>query len=290
MGEIAKKPQTLAEAAEAVGQLVMSEISKKQNNGLVFPQGYNVQNAITSAMFQIKNTVDKDKKPALAVCKTDSIKQALWDMASKGLDPDKKHVYWIIYGDTLTAFESYFGLMFRAKRADKNIKDIFAEVVYEKDTFKYVLRHGTKVVTEHLQAPENVDLTKIKGAYCTILYKDGTEKSEYMTMQQIRNSWSRGQTKGESSAHKLSPEQMAKRTVLNRLCKITVNTETNDLLLGNEQFGEEFDEEANQNEATEMIDVTPEPEPEEEVKTVSATATVKEVKGTPTQQQLPFDE
>lgn len=278
-----EKKLTLAQAADNIGQNVLAAIEEKQNKGLVFPEGYNVQNAVTSAMFQIKNTVNKEKKPALAVCKIDTVKQAIWDMASKGLDPNKNHCYWIVYGDTLSMFESYFGLQYRAKRADPNIDKIYAEVVYESDTFKYELEDGAKVVTVHEQDPDNIDLTKIKGAYATIKYKDGSTRSEYMTMKQIQNSWARGQTKGASDAHKLAPEQMAKRTVLNRLCKVTVNTETESALL-RDTIAREIDEEAEENEATEMIDIT-----DNDIEKEEEPEQPKKAENKQEQQELPFD-
>lgn len=205
-------------------------------------------------MYQIKGTLNKDKQPVMSACTADSIKQALVEMVTKGLDPNKNHVYWIPYGNSLSCTESYFGVKYRAKRADPNIKDIYSCVVYEGDTLEYVIKHGVKIIANHIQKPENIDLAKIQGAYCTILYRDGSEVSEYMTMAQIRNSWARSQTKGESDAHRLAPEQMCMRTVSKRLCKSVLNTETNDILLSDE---EDIDRNADENEATDPIDITP---------------------------------
>jgi recombination protein RecT len=254
--EVEKKQAmvTVTQLSENIVAIVLNEIGLKEKNGLVLPDGYLAENAVMSAMFQIRNTVDTNKKPVLETCKQNSIKQAIWEMVSKGLDPNKKHCYWIAYGDQLTMTESYFGLVFRAKRADKNIKDIFAEVVYEKDTFEYTIARGSKKVTTHLQSPDNIDMTKIKGAYATILYKDGTETSEYMTISQIKTSWSKSKTGG--GVHKEFPDMMAKRTVLKRLANITLNTDTNVPLL-NEQYSDDFDQEAELHEATELLDITP---------------------------------
>lgn len=272
---------TMSQFVTSLSTNVLSEIESKQQHGLVIPKGYNVQNALTLALFQIKGTVDKDGKSVLTACTQDSVKQALVEMVTKGLQPEKKHCYWIAYADKLSCTESYFGLKYRAKRADPNIKDIFAEIVYEKDTFTYIIKHGTKVVTDHLQAPENIDITKIRGAYCTILYRDGNEVSEYMTIQQIRNSWAK--TKNRSGADAeifiLYPEQMAKRTVTKRLCNSVVNTETNDLLLSD--IEETIDSNADEYEATEMIDITPiesTPEVVKEIETVEVKPVVKEPK------------
>ena len=267
---------TITQYMDKMNDVVMNEIATKEKRGLTIPAGYNVQNALTIAMYQIKGTVNRDKQPVLSACTADSIKQALVEMVTKGLDPNKNHCYWIAYGNALSCTESYFGVKYRAKRADPNIKDIYSCVVYEGDTLEYEIRYGTKVITKHIQSPENIDLSKIKGAYCTILYRDGNQVSEYMTMAQIKNSWARSQTKGESDAHKLAPEQMCMRTVTKRLCKSVLNTETNDTLLTDE---EDMEMNADANEATEPIDITPVEECAvvvEEVKEIKEQKEVKE--------------
>jgi recombination protein RecT len=248
-----EKKVTMAEYVDQLSNGIMKDLSQKQNKGLVLPPRYAASNALMQAMFQIKEATDKNGQPALSVCTPDSVKQSVMEMLTKGLDPAKKQCYFIIYGNKLTLFPSYFGIVHMAKEADPNIKDIYSEVVFEGDVFKYQLKHGAKIVTQHEQEIDNINLKKIKGAYATILYRDGSEKSEYMSMEQVRNSWSRGQTKGESSAHKLSPEEMAKRTVLKRLVKSTINTSNDEQLLDKVS---DIDEEAEDNEALEAIDIT----------------------------------
>ena len=253
------KQLSVTEYVEKLTGSIMMELQTKQAQGLVIPPRYAANNALMAAMFKIKETVNRDKQPALSVCKPDSIKQAVMEMLTKGLDPNKGQAYFIVYGDKLTLFESYFGIIHRLKEANPDVKDVYSEVVYAKDKFAYSLKQGHKVITTHEQAPENVDLTQIKGAYATIVYKDGTEQSEYMTIVQIRNSWARGQTKGESDAHRLAPEEMAKRTVLKRLIKPILNTENDEEMLSGQL--DEINANAEANEATEAIDITP---PEQE--------------------------
>jgi len=177
------------------------------------------------------------------------------------------------------------------KRAEPEIKTVFAEIVYEKDKFVYTIKHGAKIVTEHLQSMDNVDDTKIKGAYATILYMDGTEVSDYMSMAQIQKSWSKSPS--NQGVHKEFPTQMAKRTVLARLAGMTLRTGTTDLLLDNDQFAEDFDERADEQEATQTIDITPviEQEPEKKAeppKEDKKPAEKKEKKPEPP--QMEFDE
>ena len=250
-----QKQLSVTEYVEKLTGSILMDLQGKQSQGLVLPKSYAAHNALVAAMFKIKTTVDKDKHPALTVCKPDSIKQAVIEMLTKGLDPNKTQCYFIVYGDQLTLFESYFGLIHRAKEANPDIKDVYAEVVFEKDVISYSIVHGSKVITSHEQKPENIDLEHIKGAYSTIVYKDGSEQSEYMTFQQIKNSWARGQTHGASDAHKLSPEEMCKRTVLKRLVKPIINTENDEEVLNGQL--DQINNNADANEASEAIDITP---------------------------------
>jgi len=256
-----QKQLTIVEYVEKLTGSILMELQSKQAQGLVLPPRYAANNALLAAMYKIKNTVNRDKKPALTVCKPDSIKQAVTEMLTKGLDPNKQQCYFIVYGDQLTLFESYFGIVHRLKESNPDVKDVFSEVVYNKDKFAYSMAQGHKVITLHEQAPENVDLTQIKGAYATIVYRDGSEQSEYMTMQQIRNSWARGQTKGDSDAHRLAPEEMSKRTVLKRLAKPLLNTENDEEMLEGQISA--INEKAAENEATTSIDITPDPQTDE---------------------------
>ena len=245
---------TMAQYIEGLSTGILADLNTKQAQGLVLPKNYAARNALLAAIFKIKETKDKDGNLALAVCSEDSVKQAVMEMLTKGLDPNKTQCYFIVYGNKLTMFPSYFGLIHLAKEADPNIADVFSEVVYDGDTFRYQIRNGYKIVSEHSQDIDNINLDKIKGAYATIVYHNGTERSEYMSMQQIRNSWVRGATKGNSDAHKLAPEEMCKRTVLKRLLKNTVNTSNDEQLLNSLS---EIDDEAERNEATVPIDITP---------------------------------
>lgn len=268
-----QKQLSVTEYVEKLTGSIMIDLQTKQAQGLVLPPKYAANNALMAAMFKIKETVNRDKQPALSVCKPDTIKQAVMEMLTKGLDPNKQQCYFIVYGDKLTLFESYFGIVHRLKASNPDVKEVYSEVVFEKDKFAYSIKQGHKIITTHEQAPENIDLTKIKGAYATIVFADGSEQSDYMTMQQIRNSWARGQTKGESDAHRLAPEEMAKRTVLKRLAKPLLNTEDDEEMM-NAQI-ESIQENAEANEATEAIDITPE-EPEALPEPAKETEPVKE--------------
>ena len=260
--EVAKKETrvTMAEYVDKTISNVLEELGKKKNTGLMLPHDYAPMNALTSAMFILARTVDKQNRPVLESCTPTSVREALMDMLLSALTPAKKQCYFIAYGDKLTYMDSYFGVQTKAKRADPNIDIINATVVYKKDEFSYTIEDATITNIVHKQDPDNIDITQIRGAYATIVYRDGTRKSDYMTMKQIETSWARGATKGGSDAHKMSPQEMCKRTVLKRHVKAIVNSSTDaDLFYDNEDFSD-VDNEYNADEATMIIGIPTEHE------------------------------
>jgi recombination protein RecT len=252
-----KGTMTLAQASNTMLQTVLNEISEKAKNGLVFPDGYLAENAVMSAMLIIQKTVDKNGVPALQCCKPLSIKQAVWEMLDRGLDPGRTHCYFIVYGDQLTMMESYFGTVYRAMTADSNIASINAKVVYEKDIIKPTMTDGVYTKFEHTPDLDNMDFAKARGAYAVIKYKDGTCIGDYQTMAQIKMSWSKSKSGGGVARE--FPDSLARRTVLKKLAKFTLSTVTNKPLI-NETYADDFDQEADMNEATEPLDITPQEE------------------------------
>lgn len=287
---VAKTPEkqvTVKEYADTMIASVLTELDKRKDKGFMLPQNYAVQNAVMTAMYQISRAVDKNGNPVMQVCTASSIQESLLNMVTKGLDPGKKQCYFIPYGNKLECMESYFGVKMMAKRADPNIEDINSTVVYTGDKFSYTIDDATITNIVHEQDPDNIDIANIKGAYATILYRDGKKKSEYMTYTQIKTSWSRGTTKGTSSAHKENPEEMCKRTVTKRLVKNTTNTATDAALFYDDEDEENIDAVHEELEATAVIsipaefDEQDEPETEEAVEEENLEAepvTVKEPK------------
>lgn len=247
--------------------VVASRIKEFQEKGEIhFPPNYSPENAMKSAWLQLQEIKDKNSKPALEVCTRDSIANALLDMVVQGLSPAKKQGYFIVYGNNLSFMRSYFGTMAVTKRLN-GVEDIFAQVIYEGDDFEFTIQRGTKKIVKHSQKLENIDINKIVGAYCTIIYGDGKEFTEIMTKKQIDQAWSKTKMKS-NSVHREFPEEMAKRTVINRTCKLFANTsDDSDLLI--ESFNrsteaeyaggpeEEAQHEIDENANTESIDIQP---------------------------------
>lgn len=219
--------------------------SLEKTGDLTFPQNYNYGNAIKSAYLILSETKDKSGKPVLQSCSQASIANALLDMSIQGLSPAKKQCYFVPYGNQLQMMPSYLGKIATTKRL-KGVKNVYANCIYEKDEFAYEinLETGLKKITKHEQTFENIDLTKIKGAYAVVVVEDGNNYVEVMNINQIKNAWNQGAAKGNSKAHTNFTDEMVKKTVINRACKNFVNTsDDSDILLESINRTNEYKEE-----------------------------------------------
>lgn len=206
---------------------VNSKLGDLQKEGLVIPQKYNASNALKSAFFKLQEVKDKSGRPALEVCTKESIANALLDMTVQGLSPAKTQCYFVVYGTQLQMLRSYFGTQAVLKRLSK-VKDIWANVIYKDDVFDYENYHGRERLISHKTSFENRD-KDILGAYA-VVQTENEEILTVMTKKEIEASW--GQSKTSQSVHKKFPQEMAKRTVINRAAKAFINTsDDSDLLI-----------------------------------------------------------
>lgn len=195
-----------------------AQLKQKEQYGLTFPEDYNPTNALMGAYLILKETTDKNGKSVLDTCSQSSIANSLMDMVTMGLSMQKKQCYPIAYGGKLQCQVSYHGHKAMAHRY--GAKSINAEVIYEGDAFKYHIENGRKVLDEHSQDFENINLSKIKGAYCIINLSDGTTYMEVMNIGQIKTAWKKGfGYKENSGTHAEFTDMMAKKTVTSRACK-----------------------------------------------------------------------
>lgn len=211
---------------ENISAQVLDRIKSYQEDGsLTLPTDYAVANHLKSAWLVLQEVKDRNDKLALAVCTKDSIANALLDMVLQGLAVSKKQGYFIVFGNKLTFMRSYFGTTALAKKVSSDISDPVANVIYEGDEFAYSIdpKTGLTEVLKHEQKLDNINLGKIKGAYCIVTNGDKTQVT-IMTMEQIRNSWNQGTVKGGSGAHKNFTDEMCKKTVIGRACKLIINS------------------------------------------------------------------
>lgn len=207
---------------EVVGSKINTMLSAKE---LFLPENYSPENALKSAWLELQHCEDRNHNAALEICTTASVANALLDMVVQGLTPQKKQCYFVVYGRELTLMRSYMGSIAVAKRFS-DVKDVWANVIYEGDAFKYSIdpQTGLKKIVEHTQDFGNIDLNKITGAYAVLTRESGETYVEIMTIDQIRKAWGQGAAGGKSPAHTKFPDEMAKKTVINRACKLFINT------------------------------------------------------------------
>mgnify|MGYP000649374561 FL=1 len=200
------------------------KIKQKEKFGLTFPKDYNYTNEFMSAMLILQDTVDMNKKPVLQSCTRASIENALVEMVTSGLSMQKKQCYPVAYGGKLQCQKSVYGNTCIARRY--GLKDITAEVIYEGDTFEYEIINGKKSITTHKQDFENIDNDKVKGAYAIATMDDGSILTEVMNIKQIKQAWKQGYGYKENGngTHQKFADQMAMKTVKNRLLKQINNT------------------------------------------------------------------
>lgn len=216
----------LKEMQEKTVNAVMKQVEElQQTGGLVLPKDYNVNNALKSAWIYIQTIETRTKQKAIDVCTKLSICNCLLEMVIRGQHP-KKHCYFIPCGNSLEYWERYTGKVLRAKR-DTKIQDVVAQIVYEGDKFVYTVdENGYYQLVSHETAIENINPDKIKAAYAVVIYKDGSKHLEIMTIDQIRKSWQQGAARGTSGAHQNFTDQMCKKTVIARACKIELDSAT----------------------------------------------------------------
>lgn len=209
---------------EETTQQILDRVNGWQETGeLVLPKGYHVGNAIKMAWLYLQTVENIKHEKAIDVCTRDSICNSLLNMVIHGEYP-QKHCYFIVYGNRLEWNERYLGKLMRARR-DTEIEKVNAQVIYEGDEFVYTIdENGQKQLVKHVPNLANIDNTKILAAYAVVISKDGTRHIEVMTMEQIRKAWEQGATKGKSGAHTNFTDQMCMKTVIQRACKIALDS------------------------------------------------------------------
>ncbi len=205
---------------------VLDRVTAMQDAGeLVLPTDYHAGNALKSAWLYLQTVADKNGTKAIDKCTKESICNCLLEMVIKGEHP-KQHCYFIPCGNSLEFWERYTGKLMRAKR-DTEIAQVNAQVIYEKDVFTYTVdENGQYQFVSHQTDMANIDIAKIRGAYAVVINKDGSRHLEVMTLDQIRKAWGQGAARGNSGAHVNFTDQMAKKTIISRACKIALDSTT----------------------------------------------------------------
>lgn len=233
-----KTGNELALLKKDITDSVMERISPMiESKEIRLPSGFSVGNALHSAWFVLLETKNKDGRSVLQTCTKESIANSLFKMSIWGLSVAKKQVAFIAYGNQLNCQPEYHGNMALAKRYG-GIAQINSGVIYKNDVFKYSVNTetGRKKLIEHTQELENINDEQIRGAYCILTFTDGSEPYlEVMSFEQIKKAWMQGAAKGGSPAHKNFGGEMAKKTVINRACKLFISSSDDAALFEEEE-------------------------------------------------------
>lgn len=223
---------------------VIGSISRLKDEGLTIAPHYNPTNALKSAFFALTNAQGGN---LLEKCTQDSIANALLDMVVQGLNPSKTQCYFVPYGDQLKMTRSYFGTQ-KVVKSLSEVDDIWAQVIFKDDVFDYEIVEGRERLIDHKTSLENRD-KEILGAYAIVKTNDQGNIMTVMTKKEIEASWSQSRNKNVQNKF---PQEMAKRTVINRAAKSFINTsDDSDVLIEaiNRTTSNEFEDE-------DRIDVT----------------------------------
>lgn len=237
---MSEKETKAVQVRKDVTALVLDKVNSFVEAGaLKMPKDYSAENALKAAYIVLSEKNEKTGKALLETCTTSSIAESLLKMVVWGVSPLKKQCYFIPYADRLECTLDYSGNILLAKRYG-GLKDINAQVIYDGDDYLTEIdpATGVKKLVKHIQTMKSVGLGKILGAYAITLMEDGTSKLEEMTIQMIENAWKQGGAKGNSPAHRNFADQMAKKTVINRACKLLVRASDDGVLFATDDTEE----------------------------------------------------
>lgn len=204
---------------------VCASIDAKIKNGDFTPrEGFDWKNAAVGMGIVLKTAKDKSGKPALEVCTPISIYNVVYEAAVKGLTAVRNQCYPIVYGNELTLQVSYFG--YRAQLLSlPQVVDCNALVIYEGDEFSYEIEDARIVNVKHKQNFQNMDASKIVGAYATIVYAlRGQTFKNTTVMNKASLDAAKAKGAANSGAYKDFGDMMARKTVFKRAAKDFLNS------------------------------------------------------------------
>jgi len=210
---------------KTIADSVFKKITElEEQGGLDLPPKYSPANALKSAWLIFQDNTD------LMKCTDASKANALLDMVIQGLSPSKSQCYFIPYGATAKLQRSYLGNVAVAKRLT-DIKDVTAQAIFQGDDVDYIIKDGIKEITKHEQKFQDIKVANVVGAYAIAFRPENKKVAEIMTIDQIKEAWNQGAMKGKSGAHTRFTDEMAKKTVINRLIKPFLDTSDDSGLL-----------------------------------------------------------
>lgn len=198
---------------------------------ITLPKGYDVGRSVKNFCFALPSV------PNIEIATEESIYQAVHEYITGGLDIGKHQCALIVRKDKdkkgnytgtgkLTVQSEYFGMVAQVMRERPDVKRVSeGTIIYE----------GEKIAlwtddegNQHIKHEQDFSCwgENIAGAYAVVTYNNGSTHAEVMTIRELKRSWA--QSQNGDKVHKAFPTEMAKKTVINRLCKKLLN-KSNDL-------------------------------------------------------------
>lgn len=177
------------------------------------PKDFNMTRCVQNAI----SILNAPNNASLQKCNKASVISAIMQSAYLGLDLTQNHGYIINYGNVAQFQISYLGsIVFTKKYSIRPIQDIYAKIIREGDTFEEIIIDGKPSINFK---PLPLNSGKIMGVFAVCLFKDGGLQYEVMTTDDVNNVRNNYSKAAQSKAWKNSFDEMAKKTVLRRLCK-----------------------------------------------------------------------
>lgn len=196
------------EIVKTFGDQLVDELDYSKS---ALPKDLNKMRFVQNALAVLNGSTDLSK------CNRNSVMTGLMKGAYLGLDFANKECYLIPYGNEAQFQTSYIGeVKFTKKYATQKIKDIYAKVVRKGDDFKAEIIDGQPHI--HF-SPVPFNGEEIIGVFAVCLFENGTQIYEEMStadVNAVRNNYSKV---SNTKAWKNSWDEMAKKTVIRRLCK-----------------------------------------------------------------------
>lgn len=210
-----EKPRTL--------KGLLSEENVKAQFALALPKHLNADRFARVAITALTRT------PKLQECTPESFMKCLLDLSALGIEPDGRRAHLIPYGKECTLILDYKGIAELVMRSG-TVANIHADKVCEHDAFDVdrgrILAHRINYAQPRGNA---------YAYYVIVTFKDGTEKSEVMTRDEVDGIRKRSKA-GNAGPWVSDFDEMAKKTVFRRASKwLPLSPEVQDTIRADEE-------------------------------------------------------
>ena len=209
--------KTAAQYSLAVIDWIQNDL-KGNKISMVAPPGYDWKTEVETALLYIFQNCN------LSGVSPDSIMSGIRDMVLQGLSVTRKQIYPIPKAGKLTMQRSVYGTEAALLRMFPNFR-VTANVLYEGDEYHYAYDDvgGYFYVTDVKARIENIG-KQIIAAFGQIYDAEKKERvyACVMSWDEIQQMWAKSSDKSHST-HRQFPQEMAKRSLINRMCKHYIN-------------------------------------------------------------------